>query len=348
MFEEITPESIKKSILDNMKTNLDKREGSYTNDMLGPTATELWKVYDAMNAVVPIVYIDETSGEYIDKKCTERGIIRKPGTKAHGELTFAGSDGTVIPAGTVFLTLDGLEYETAVATTITAGVATATIKAVEVGEVYNVQSGSITNQYNSISGLTEVTNKVATADGTDPESDKSLVDRYYNYLQKPATSGNIHHYEQWALEVDGVGGVKVTSLASGNGTVGVLIVGPTKQPVGSEIVTHCATRIEDNRPIGATVTVKSASGLAVNVAAAIAVESKITKEKVKAEFTLRLDAYLKSIAFVKYQVLYNQISFILLGIDGVVDYSALTVNGGTANIPIGADQVPVLGTVVIN
>ncbi|WP_312695611.1 baseplate J/gp47 family protein [Caproiciproducens sp.] len=348
MFEDITPDSIKENILSEMKVDVDKREGSYTNDMIGPTALELWKVYDSMNASIPIFYIDETSGEYIDKKCAERGITRKAGSAAHVDLTFTGTDGTVIPAGTVFLTRDGLEYQTVKAATIASGAATVTANAAEVGEAYNVPAGSIANQYNSISGLTGITNASAATGGTDQESDKSLVDRYYNYLQKPATSGNTHHYEQWALEVNGVGGVKVTPLANGAGTVGILIVGQDKQPVGNEIVENCVAHIEASRPIGASVTVASASGFAINVEATITVESSTTKEKVRTKFTASLDTYLKGIAFIKYQVLYNQIAFLLLGINGVIDYSALTINSGTSNIAIEPNQVPVLGTVVMN
>lgn len=348
MFEDITSESIKANILSQMKTDVDKREGSFTGDLVSPVATELWKVYDSMNAVIPIVYIDETSGEYIDKKCAEHGITRKPGTKAHTELVLTGSNGTVIPAGTVFLTLDGLEYLTAADATIHGDNTTVTMNAVEVGEAYNVPPNSIVNQYNSINGLTALTNPAAATGGTDPESDKSLVDRYYGYLQKPATSGNVHHYEQWALEVNGVGGVKAVPLANGPGTVGILVTGPDKQPVGEEVVVACAAHIEENRPIGAAVTVTSAAGLSINVTATIAVESNTTKEVIQAEFADKLDEYLKSISFSKYTVIYNQIAFLLLGIDGVTDYSGLLINGGTSNIMIAANQVPVLGTVVFS
>lgn len=348
MFENITPESIKEDILNNMKTNIDKREGSYTNDMVGPTALELWKVYDSLNAVVPIVYIDETSGDYIDKKCSEKGITRKQGTKAHTQLTFTGSDGTIIPEGTVFLTPDGLEYETSSTVTISSGTATVSVSAAEVGEDYNVPANSIVNQYNSISGLTGVTNAAAAVGGTDQESDKSLVDRYYKYLQNPATSGNIHHYEQWALEVDGVGGVKVTPLADGAGTVGVLIVGQNKQPVSDEVVAHCSAHIEDNRPIGAKVSVASAQGLTVNIAVNVSIDTTTTKDKVQLQLRSALDQYLKRIAFVKYQLLYNQIAYIILGIDGVTDYTSLTINGETKNLEIASNQVPILGTVVVN
>lgn len=66
------------------------------------------------------------------------------------------------------------------------------------------------------------------------------------------------------------------------------------------------------------------------------------------DFSAKLDAYLKSIAFVKYQVMINQIIYILMGIDGVADISELRVNGGTENITVAENQVPVLGTVVVN
>lgn len=347
MFEDITPESIKGEILSEI-TAVDTREGSYINNVVSPTATQLWKAYDSMNAVIPIAFIDETSGEYIDKRCAEHGITRKPGTKAHAVLTLTGTDGTMIPAGTVFLTLDGMEYETTVAVTIASGTAAVTANADEVGEAYNVPPNSITNQYKSISGLSAVTNAAAATGGTDPESDESLVTRYYNYLQKPATSGNVHHYEQWALEVNGVGAVKVTPLANGPGTVGVMIVGADKQPVSGEVVTACAAHIEEVRPIGPEITVESAAALPINVTATVSIDTGTTLETVQAELTDKLETYLKSIAFVKYQVLYNQVAYILLGIESVTDYTELTVNGATANITVAANQVPVIGTVVVS
>ena len=66
MYEDITAESIRENILDAMPESIDKREGSYTSDMVAPMSVELWKLYTALNAVIPIAFIDETSGEYIE------------------------------------------------------------------------------------------------------------------------------------------------------------------------------------------------------------------------------------------------------------------------------------------
>lgn len=347
MYEDITAEGIQQNILGAMPETIDKREGSYTSDMVAPLSAELWKLYTALNAVIPIAFIDETSGKYIDKRVGEVGITRKPGTKAVVQLSFTGDDGTAILANTVFLTQDGLEYITTADTVILSGSATADATAAEVGEAYNVPAGSIVTQYNSIAGLSAVANPTAAVNGTDPESDAALVARYYAYLQKPSTSGNAHDYEKWALEVDGVGAVKVTPLQNGAGTVGVLIVGPQKQPVASDVVQSCAAHIEEQRPIGATVTVASASGLAINISAVITTDGSTAIDTIQTAFAEKLDEYLKGIAFENYTVLYNHIGYVLLGITGVSDYTDLTVNGGTANITIAANQVPVLGTVAV-
>lgn len=348
MYEDITPESIKAEIVSSLTTDIDTREGSYIDTLLAPVSLELWKAYTALNAAIPIAFIDETSGAYIDKKCAEVGIIRKAGTKAKVTLQFTGTDGAKIPAGSVFLTLAGQEFITQTAAVISGGTAEVPADAEEIGATYNVLAGTIINQYNSISGVTAVTNPEAAAGGADAEGDASLVQRYYAYLQTPATSGNIHHYEQWALETPGVGAVKVTPLENGPGTVGVLIVGPQKQPVDNAIVTACAAHIEANRPIGPVVTVSSAEGLAINIAAMVNISPSTTAALVQSAFASSLDTYLKSIAFIKYELLYNQVSFLLMGIDGVEDFSNLQINGAAENITIAVKQVPVLGVVEVS
>lgn len=347
MYESITVESIKSDILGRLSTDINTSEGSFVNDMVSTVAYEIWKMYQSLDALIPIAFVDETSGQYIDKRCAEYGIARKAGTKATTTLSFTGTDGTIIPEGKVFLTSDGLEFETDETVTIINGEATVTATAAEIGAAYNVAEGEITKQLVNISGLTAVTNNKATG-GTDAETDASLVKRLYEHLQNPATSGNVAHYKQWVLEVDGVGAAKVYPLWDGPGTVKVLIAGSDNGPVDATIVENCQMNIEVNRPIGATVTVVSAAGLAINVEAIVTIEESATVEAVKAAFKSSLDEYLKSIAFEKYTIIYNRIAYMLLDIPGVIDYVTLEINGGISNINVEADQVPVMGTVVIS
>lgn len=346
MYEALTVEDIKDNILSNISIDIDTREGSFINDMISAAAFEIWKTYQSLDAIIPIAFVDETSGEYIDKRCGEYGIKRKTGTKSTTILTLTGTDGTMIPQGKVFLTLSGLEFTTDENVLITDGTAEVEATAAEIGETYNVAAGAITRQFANLSGITSVNNTAATG-GTNQETDEALVKRLYEYLQMPATSGNIAHYRQWALEVDGIGNTKVTSLWDGPGTVKVLIVGNDNGPVDSTIVTNCQDHIEELRPIGADVAVQSAEGFEINVEATITIDSSTTGEIVNNLFVAALDGYLRSIAFISYTVLYNRIAYMLLDIEGVVDYVSLTVNGDTKNILIGQEQVPIIGTVVI-
>lgn len=346
MFEDMTPESIKKSILDAAGMGLETREGSFLDHLIGPVAVELWKLYQSMNALVPIAYVDESSGEYIDKRCGEYGLTRKPGTRARAVMTLSGRAGTAVPKGTGFLTPQGLEFDLAEAVTLTGGEDAGTVEAAAVGAAYNVGAGELSQMVVTLPGMESWSNAAATG-GADSETDAALVGRLYDYLQRPATSGNVYHYEQWARAVDGVGAARVTPLWNGPGTVKVLVVGPEMEPVDRSVVTAAAAAIEEARPIGATVSVQSAGGLAINVACAVTVDGSVTREQVRETLCAKLDEYLKSIAFKQYTLLYNRVAFLLLDIDGVTDYASLTVNGGTGNVAIGDEEVPVLGEVAV-
>ena len=349
MYEEKTPEGIRGEILANLGTEVDKREGSFAADMAAPVALELWKLYDSLNAVLPIAFVDESSGEYIDKRCGDYGIVRKAGTFANVMLCLTGQAGTVVPEGSIFVTDEGLQYASLTEVILPeSGTVEAEAKATKAGDVYNVAAGEIHRQLTALPGLTGVTNGKAAAGGSDPETDGALVERLYAYLRRPATSGNIDHYRQWALEVSGVGDARIMSLWDGPGTVRVLIVGPGKEPVAEEVRQACAEHIEEMRPIGAAVTVASAEGMTVNVAAQAVLESSVTAAEVKKAFGQKLEEYLRSLAFVTYEVLYNRVAFLLLDTPGVTDYTGLTLNGGTGNLEIGAEQVPVLGEVSVS
>ena len=183
-----------------------------------------------------------------------------------------------------------------------------------------------------------MTNEAEASGGTDPETDSALLGRLLTRLREAATSGNASHYKQWALETDGVGAAKVVPLWNGAGM----------GPVDSAVTAACAAHIESVRPIGAAVTVQSVSTTAINVSAAVSVSASTTVGAVQAAFESALAEYLQSISFEQYTVPYTRIGYLLAGIDGVLDYSGLTANGGTANITIAADCVPQVGTVSIN
>lgn len=363
MYEDLTEEQVKARIIARLKTSLLTCEGSFTGDVIDAIATEICQCYHAMDALAPMFYVDETSGAYIDKQAATVGITRKAGTLATCTVTFSGSNGATVPAGAPFYTAAGLTFYLTAAVTISGGTAIGTLTAAEVGAAYNIRAGEIVSTLKNYSGITAYPNGAATG-GADAETDAALVERYYARMRRSPTSGNPYHYQMWAGEVDGVGYSRVIAKWSGAGTVKVLLASPEGGAVDAEIISAAAAHIGAERPVGPTVTVLSATTKSLAVSAAVTIDGTTTKAAVQevlvtvvgaylkslvaGNFTQNLDAELDTIAEKTYTVLYNRIAFLLLSIPGVVDYSALTVGGGTANVTVAADEVPVLGEVTVS
>ncbi|MDF2844791.1 MAG: putative phage Mu protein -like protein [Herbinix sp.] len=341
MYENLTVEAIKNNILGRITTDIDLREGSFTNDMISAVAYEIWKNYQSLDAILPIIYVDSTSGEYIDKRCTEYGITRKSGTKATAILTITGTNGTVIPKGKVFLTAEGFEFILDNDISITGGTANGTVTAEEIGDKYNVAPGMITRQFVNQSGISTVSNAIATG-GTDQESDAALVTRLYNFIQKPATSGNANQYRQWAMEVPGVGDAIVFPLWDGPGTVKIVIVDANKQPASSTIVNNTLDYIENVRPIGATIAVESGVGKDIDITAVAMLAPGYNLETISTNFINSVNQYFKSIAFTTSYVSHAKIGTLLLGTEGIIDYSDLHLNGSSANVLLLDNEIPLL------
>lgn len=105
-FDSLTPESIQDMLRAFIEDDLGlyTGEGSLLQIILAPGAYVFWEGLQALRAQVPISFVDETSGRFIDKNAAGYGITRKPGTAASVLLTFTGSAGTTIPAGTLCVT----------------------------------------------------------------------------------------------------------------------------------------------------------------------------------------------------------------------------------------------------
>jgi len=363
MYEHMTVESIKQNILGRLTTPLQIREGSFTNDVVSAMAAEICECYHKMDEFVPAFYVDEGSGQYIDKQAAVVGIVRKPGTLATCTIAFTGTAGATVPAGAPFYTVGGLTFRLTDEITISGGAAEGTLTAAEVGDIYNIGTGEIVSTLKNYPGITSYTNGAAEG-GSDQETDEALLARYLERMQRSPTSGNPYHYQMWASQTPGVGGARVISKWSGAGTVKVVLAGFDMEPPDNTIVADCAEYIETQRPVGPEVTVVAAQAQEIIVEAVVTVDGTTTKERAQAALEASVRDYLTELAAgafadnidlqvdsmdgKSYTVLYNQIVFRLLSVPGVVDYSALTVNGGTANISVAADSLPVLTGVTVS
>lgn len=351
-FDSLTPEGIQdmlRAFLSN-ELGLSTAEGSLLQIILAPGAYVFWEGLQALRAQVPISFVDETSGRFIDKNAAGYGITRKSGTTASVLLTFTGSAGTTIPAGTLCVTQDGLGFATDEVLTLGEdGSGTVTATADAVGTAYNVPAGAIISMQQAVSGVTSLTNEDAAAGGTDPETDAALFARLDAYKKTPPTSGNDRHYHQWALAVNGVGAASVIRCWDGPGTVKVIIADMALRPVEEELRAEVAAYIETQRPVTAEVTVESAAGVPVTVSVTVTTDGTVSKLNTEKELTERLAEYLGEIAFTEgAEVVYNRVLALVMGLPGVTDCADLLVGGGTDNVPLDANEIPMLGSVTVN
>ncbi len=250
-----------------------------------------------------------------------------------------------MPAGTAFFA-GGLEFRLEAELTIRDGRGEGLLRAAQPGQRYNLPEGTAFQLLRAVPGLERVEAGPAQG-GADPESDKALFERLDEKRKRPPTSGNVGHYREWALSVDGVGAVRVTPLWKGPGTVRVLIAGYDRRPVDEAVAEACARYIEARRPVGADVTVVSAQAAVVDVSARVVLEAGASLGAVEREFTSKLNGYLAQTAFEEFTVYAHRVGALLMSVAGVVDYRELTLNGAADNLELGEDGVPVLGEVAL-
>ena len=217
MYEDMTYENILQGMLNRVPDDIDKREGSVIYDALAPAAYFLADQYFQLGNFVDLVLPDTALGEYLDRTVSAYGIARKTATAAVRKMITSGA----VEIGTRW-GISSLVYIVNKALTET-----------EYAVICET-NGAIGNQYSgemqalsAVSGITATLGDIITA-GTDEENDDAMRARFYEKVRLPATSGNAYHYQQWALEVPGVGAAKVIPLGDGPGTVTILVVDSDK------------------------------------------------------------------------------------------------------------------------
>lgn len=348
MFEDRTADSIFENMLDNIDDTIDKREGSPAWDLTYPGAIEIGNAYIALDTVLELGFAETTDDEHMDLWAESFGITRRPAIPAVGTVKLTGPDGTVVPAGTRLQTSSGVYYTTDHDVTLTGGSATVSATAEEGGTAGNVGPGEINSLApGDLFGIVSVTNETYFVGGVDAETSEELHARVLNRLQHPATSGNASNYRQWALEVIGVGDAKVTPVAYGPGTVKVVLLSTEKRAPTQSVIDEATRHINEQKPIGAAVTVVGAEEVPINISATVMLADGASIDDVKSQFTGLLTEYLKSIAFTDELIRYTHVANLLLSTP-IIDYSNFTLNGTTANIQLADGQVGVVGEVKLS
>ena len=337
-----------KEILDRMKsrikTEADRREGTWTADNLQAVANELARIYEEdIDTILPQAFVMTATGRNLDSCCSDYGITRRAATAAEAVVQIQGEPGTYtwlqLSAGDVIFTVQ--EPFTISRSEVETEKGTVSVRAVcsQTGEIGNVAAGSIEKADDR--RITKVTNAEAAEGGFDTESDEALRERTLEHIRMPANSGNIAHYRQWAKEVSGVSKVRVYDLARGPGTVDVVIIADGNEPAPQKLIEAVEEHIESQRPIGADVLVASGQAVDINVTADVIVKAGYTPESVLDSFYPLLSQHCEAVAFNSQIISYLGMVNVLFDCPGVVDVADFTINGQSGSIHLAQRQFPV-------
>ncbi len=339
----MTVDEILEYLLAYVPDRYDTDTGSFFSDLLKPVAVQIYLLQNKLDILQENAFAITATGEYLDRKVAEQGLMRKAGTYAKGILRITGTKGEVIRAGAKAAAENVLYAVDETVTIPECGYVEIGATCTTAGSIGNVKAGKINRFPVMLRNLTAVENITDFTGGYDEETDSELLERYIEKVSRPNVSGNKYHYIEWAKEVTGVGDARVIPLWNGPGTVKVVITDAENQPAGDELISKVKSHIDENKPIGADVTVVSASAYTVN----ISVKLTTSETNIQDRIEMIISDYLSGEALQKAYISYAKIGSLILSADGVEDYSALRVNNGTVNISIADGMVPVLGNVVI-
>lgn len=337
----MTFENIMQDLLDRVPSTFDKREGSIIYDALAPAAAELAMIYIELDIILNQTFADTSTGEYLDRRCGERGIVRKEATYAVIQGVFTPSTIDVIGqrfrCGDMYYIATEGESGTYQLTCETSG-----------SEPNGIVGQLIPIDY--VDGLTSATITQVLIPGEDAETDDELRERYYNTISSQAFGGNVTDYEEKTNAIDGVGGVKVTPVWNGGGTVLLTIIASDYSVPSDTLIGTVQTSIDEIAPIGHIVTVKGVNSANIDITTEITYQDGWDWSLAGGYITAAIDEYFLELAKTwddntKLVVRISGIEQKVLACSGVLDVQNTTLNGEAANVQLAENEIPVRGDV---
>ena len=175
----------------------------------------------ASRQVIPSSTTDETQ---LAEWAAMFGITRKQPTQGTGDADGTGTNGAVVPAGTVLQYDDGTRFTVDTEATVAGGVLTISVTSEDYSSDANADLGATLRLVTPISGVNSAFTLAADiTDGTDLEDIETFRDRLLDRMQTPTRGGSEADYIAWARATPGVsvGNAYVLKDYYGDGTIGV-------------------------------------------------------------------------------------------------------------------------------
>jgi len=358
VYEAQTYNAILERMLARVPDDVDKREGGIIYDALAPAALAMAKMYLALDFSNELYFADTATGEYLARRTAEHGVNKRAANPAKRLGKFYDGDSALmdVPVGTRFAA-EGVAYK------VDSRVSTGHyhLVAETVGIVGNQYFGPLL-PLDFVPGLAEVELLDIIVPGQEDEADSVLRARFYAAINEKPFGGNVADYLQKVGSLPGVGGVKVFPSWQGGGTVKVTIIDSSFDAPTPGLIDEVQTIIDPTvnggegigyAPIGHEVTIAGVSVLTINVATTLTLRSGYTIGQVEDDIEAAIKAYSKLLreswgaeSGIVFRV--AQMESRILGVEGVADVTGTTLNGDAANIELGIEQIPVIGTVILS
>lgn len=352
-YEYETYEVILQRMLDRVTLNypdVDTREGSIVFNALAPAAMELAIMYTELDNILCESFVTTASREYLLMACSQMGM-----DISNFEATASvhkGAFNIEVPIGSVW-NYGLYNYEVTEYLGVENNAYTYQLQCDTFGTEPNLITGDLIPIEQGFENVTGVILSCL-IEGKAETSDDDIRNAYFEYVNASISDGNVGQYKNWCNTYDGVGNSKIFPLWNGANTVKVSILSADNHVASEELIDEFQEYLDpldENgnptgmgngvAPIGAFVTVTTATELPINVSATIKLKDGYN------DTTLIDDAlkeYLSEIAYDKSVVAYMSLGAKILDVDGVEFASELLINGGTENIFLGDEEIPVLGT----
>ena len=371
-FSAFTKEYIEQQMLAQVDPDIDTREGSMVQTAVAPGAWFLEGLYLELEKLQQNSNAETAVGSYLDLITETRGIVRKAATPAVRQGTF----NMAIPAGSVFKTMNGEDSVNFVSGDLISSSPN------YVYEMTCETPGIIGNSYTgailpitAISGLTLATIGTIITVGTDEETDAALRARYAESFEVAGFGGNISSYRNTILSLSGVGAVQVYPAYNGGGTVLCSILDDNYEPAQQALIDSVQEYIcppvnapsslgFGMAPIGADVTITTATALTLDIACTIQWDTGHGGSTDIEAVENAIDEYIKSAGrtwgdpVTGYTISYTVTVYLariisaILSVEGVVNVSGVTINGSAADVSCtetsALQEIPEMGTVTIS
>ena len=350
-YESMTYEVILKRMLDRVTTdypNLDTREGSVIFNALAPAALELAIAYTELDNILAESFVATASRHYLYLACEEMGMDISVFDAHAGE--FKGEFNVEVPIGSRW-NCDLYNY------TITSllqhnestGYYEYRMQCETLGAAPNNLRGSLSAITDLPSTLNHAELTECLVEGENEYTDDEIRDAYFEYVNSTASDGNVGQYERWCAEYEGIGNYKVFPLWNGKNTVKVSILSASNRAASPELIADFQAYLDPGTtgmgdgeaPIGAFVTVSTATEVPINVTANIQLANGYSSVP---DINAALTEFFSKIAYEKRVVSYMSLGAAILDVPGIEFVADLKINDGTADISLGAEEVPVIGT----